>query len=394
MSSHTRQAPPFSLMTTHAHELGSGTGTNGGSGGNGGSPGHPRHTTGSIAAALQAELIGPSDLPITGIDGIDIAGPGAMTFVRSKRFALRWAASKATAAMVTRGVEVPNHDPSKRALLIVENADVATIAVIKLFAPPKQKFPPGVHPTAIVDPSVTIGQGVYIGPRCLVGPDCTIGDGSVLVANVHLGAEVEIGPITTLHPGVVILERCVIGAACLLWPNVVIGADGFGFIPAPDKRGFVKIPHIGNVVIEDGVELGACTCVDRGKFGATRIGAGTKIDNHVQIGHNVQIGRCCIICGVSGVGGSTIIEDGVMVAGHVGISDGLRVGRGATIAAKSGVLSDVPAGETWFGTPAGLHKDQMRNFAALRKLSDHLRKLRRLEKIAAERGLITLDDEP
>ncbi len=351
-------------------------------------PGHPRHTTGSIAAAVRAELVGPSDLVIVGIDGIDAAGPGTMTFVRSKRFAMRWPSSKASAVMVTRGVDLPGHDPSKRALLVVENADAATIAVLRLFAPPKPQYAPGIHPTAIVDDTATIGQGVHIGPNCIVGPGCVVGDGTVLIANVHLGADVEIGPIGLLYPGVVVLERCRIGAASILWPNVVIGADGFGYIPAPDRRGVIKVPHIGNVVIEDGVEIGACTCIDRGKFGATRIGAGTKIDNHVQIGHNAQIGRGCIICGVVGIGGSAIIEDGVTLAGHVGVSDSIHVGRGATVAAKSGVVSDVPAGETWFGTPAGPHKDQMRNYAALRKLSDYLRKMKRLEKAAIERGLL------
>ncbi|MGE3106787.1 MAG: UDP-3-O-(3-hydroxymyristoyl)glucosamine N-acyltransferase [Phycisphaerales bacterium] len=351
-----------------------------------------RHTTGSIAAALHAELIGPSTIAITGIDGIDTAGPGVLTFIRSRKFAMRWASSAAPAAIVTRGIDVPGHNPAARTLLVVDDADVAAIAMLRLFAPPAPRYLPGIHPTALVDPSATLGQGVHIGPGCVVGPDCTIGDGSVLVANVHLGAEAVIGPLTTLHPGVVILDRCEIGTGCILWPSVVIGADGFGYIPAPDKRGLLKIPHIGNVVIEDGVEIGAGSCIDRGKFGTTRIGMGTKIDNLVQIGHNAQIGRCCIICGMTGVAGSVIMEDGVTVAGHVGIADGLRVGRGAKIAAKAGVLTDVPAGETWFGTPAGPHKDQMRSFAALRKLSDHLRKLKRIEQAALSNGLITEKD--
>jgi len=355
--------------------------------------GGPIHTTGSIAASLPAELIGRSDLTITGIDSISEAGEGSITFIRSHRYATKWATSKATAALVTRGIKVPGHDPASRALLVVDNADIASVTLLTLFAPQAPRTPPGIHPTSIVDETATIGQGVYIGPGCVVGPECVIGDGSVLVANVYLGAGVSIGAISKLHPGVVVLDRCVVGSACVLWSNVVIGADGFGYIPAPNNRGLMKVPHIGNVVIGDGVEIGACSAIDRGKFGATNIGAGTKIDNHVQIGHNVQIGRCCIICGMTGIGGSTQIGDGVTIAGHVGVSDNILIGSGATIAAKSGIISDVPAGETWFGTPGGPHKDQMRSYAALRKLSDHLRNFRRLEKAAIKSGILSPEDK-
>lgn len=355
--------------------------------------GGPIHTTGSIAASLPAELIGPSDLGITGIDSIAEAHEGAITFIRSHRYANKWASSKATAALVTRGIEVTGHDPASRALLIVDNADVATVTLLMLFSPAAPRTPPGIHPTSIVDETATIGQGVHIGPGCVVGPECVIGDGSVLVANVYLGAGVAIGAITKLHPGVVILDRCVVGSACILWPNVVVGADGFGYIPAPNNRGLMKVPHIGNVIIGDGVEIGACTAIDRGKFGATTIGAGTKIDNHVQIGHNVHIGRCCIICGMTGIGGSAQIGDGVTLAGGVGVSDNITIGPGATVAAKSGIISDVPAGETWFGTPGGPHKDQMRSFAALRKLSDHLRKFGRLEKAAIKSGILVPENK-
>lgn len=337
-------------------------------------------TTGSIAASLSAQLVGAADLPIQRLNSIDVAAPGDLTFIRSTKFANRWAASRATAALVTRGVEVPTHDPTTRALLIVDNADLAMIPLLRLFAPPAPPLPPGVHPSAVVDPSAVIGKGVHVGPLCLIGPNSRISDGCVLTSHITVGADVTIGPMTRLHSGVRVLDRCVIGAGCELWPNVVIGADGFGYIPAPDRRGLLKVPHIGNVEIGDGVEIGACTCIDRGKFGPTVIGAGTKIDNHVQIGHNARIGRGCIICGVTGIGGSAILGDGVIVAGHVGISDGMTVGAGATISAKAGVMSDVPAGETFFGTPAGPHKEQMRSYVALRKLSDHMRTLKRLDR--------------
>jgi UDP-3-O-[3-hydroxymyristoyl] glucosamine N-acyltransferase len=306
-----------------------------------------------------------------------------MTFIRSGKFAQGWAKSRASAALVTRNVAVADHDPASRALLVVENADAAMLVLLRLFSPPHPALAPGIHPTAIVDPSANIGRSVHIGPYCLVGARTAIGDGSVLISQVTLGADVSIGAMTTLHPGVRVLDRCIVGAACLLWPNVVIGADGFGYLPSPDGRGLLKIPHIGAVKIGDGVEIGACSCIDRGKFGYTLIGDGTKIDNHVQIAHNCRIGRACIICGMAGIAGSVTLEDGVVVAGHVGIADGLTIGARATLAAKSGVVGDVPAGETWFGTPAGPHAEMMRSYAALRKLSDHLRAIRKLEKAVA-----------
>jgi UDP-3-O-[3-hydroxymyristoyl] glucosamine N-acyltransferase len=161
---------------------------------------------------------------------------------------------------------------------------------------------------------------------------------------------------------------------------VVIGADGFGYVPDPQGRGLIKLPHIGTVEIGNMVEIGACSCVDRGKFGATTIGDMTKIDNLVQIAHNVRIGRACIVCGGCAIGGSAVLDDGVMLAGQVGVRDGKHIGARAMISGGSGVMDDVPAGEVWFGTPAAPHKDQMRSFVALRHLSDHMRELRRAAK--------------
>lgn len=334
------------------------------------------HTAASVAALVKGELVGRGDVPITGVAAVDQADTGHLTLIRSHKFAKLWPRSRASAALVSRDVDVPGHDSASRALIIVDQADLAMVQVLSLFAP-RVHEPTGIHPTAIIDPSATIGQGVRIGPACVIGPRSRIGDGCVLHGRVTIGAEVNIGPLTTLHPGVVIYDRCSVGAKCELNGNVVIGADGFGYLPDPQGRGLIKVPHIGTVEIGNAVEIGACSCVDRGKFGATVIGDGTKIDNLVQVGHNVRIGRACIICGMCGIGGSAVLEDGVILAGHVGVQDGKRIGTRATISAKSGVMDDVPAGEVWFGTPAGPHKDQMRSFVALRQLSKHLRELKR-----------------
>jgi len=191
----------------------------------------------------------------------------------------------------------------------------------------------------------------------------------------------------TLHPGVRVLERCEIGDRSVLWPNVTIGADGFGYLPGPDRR-LEKMPHLGHVTIGADVEVGAGSSIDRGKLGATSIGDGTKIDNLCQIGHNCTIGRDVIVCGMTGIAGSVTIKDGAVIAGHVGIADNLTIGERAVVAAKAGVISDVPAGEVWFGTPAGPHREQMRGFAALRKLPDQLKRLDRLEAALRAAGLL------
>lgn len=343
-------------------------------------------TASSIAALVKGELVGRGDVEIRGVAALDQAvGEGELAFIRSLKFAAQWPASRAAAALVSRGVEVPGHDPSRRALIIVDNADLAMAQVLGLFEPRPHQPAPGVHATAVVDPTAHVGQGASVGAHCVVGPRTRVGDGCVLHARVTLGADVKVGPKSVLHPGVVVYDRCTVGAGCILHGNVVIGADGFGYVPDPQGRGLVKVPHVGTVEIGNGVEIGACSCVDRGKFGATVVGDGTKIDNHCQIGHNVRIGRACIICGMCGIGGSVVMEDGVILAGHVGVQDGKRIGARATISAKSGVMDDVPAGEVWFGTPAGPHKDQMRAYVALRQLSAHMRELKRLAREAAKR---------
>lgn len=342
-------------------------------------------TAKAVAELVGGQLEGNGEVVIADLSGLDEAGAQSLTFIRSGKFAKKWGTSKAVAALVTLGLEVPDHDATKRALIRVADADLAMIKLLEAFAPPIHTPGAGIHPSALVDPSAQIAPTARIGPKCIIGPNTRIGDYTVLHANITIGASVTIGPGCTLFPGIVIYDRCEVGAKVIIHANTTIGADGFGYRPDPQGRGLIKIPHIGTVKIGNAVEIGSNSSVDRGKFGATVIGDGTKIDNLCQIGHNAQIGRACIICGVAGIGGSAEIGDGVILAGHVGVADGRTIGARAVILAKSGVTTDVPAGETWFGTPAGPHKDQMRAFAALRKLSMHLRTLKKIEKFADER---------
>lgn len=335
-------------------------------------------TTGAIASATGAELLGRDDLPISSLDPIDRAGPQSLTFIRSAEFARQWAGSAAAAAFVSRGVEVHGHDPAQRTLLVVDDADLALIRLLELAAKEMAPPPPapGAHPGAVVDPAARVAPGAHVGPGCVIEAGAVIGERAVLVAQVFVGRESRIGAGVTLHPGVRVLARCEIGDGSIVHAGSVIGADGFGYRPAPDGKGLVKVPHIGTVRIGRNVEIGACTCVDRGKLGATTIGDGTKIDNQVQIAHNCQVGRSVIICGQAGLSGSVTIGDGAVLAGDVAVADNLTIGAGARIGPRSGVMNDIPAGETWLGQPAINAREETLNMAVTRRLARTVRELR------------------
>lgn len=339
-------------------------------------------TSAQLAEILGAELLGSADVVLTGVETLERAGPESLSFVRDSRHLSRWGDSACGAAMVTRSVidqvGVPEV-PSGRALLLVDNADLALVKVLgRLSEEPEQAI--GVDRSASVAPSAVIAEGVSIGFGVEIGAEASIGDHCLISAGCVIGARVKIGAHCVLRPRVVVQERCELGERCVLHPGVVIGADGFGYVPSPDGQGLVKIPHIGNVVIGCDVEIGANSCIDRAKFGSTLIGDGTKIDNLVQIGHGCRIGRCCIICGVTGLAGSITLGDGVTIAGFVGIADNLTIGARATIAAKAGVTKNVPADETWLGFPARPSMVILRQMAALEQLPEVMRKVRRMLK--------------
>jgi len=337
-------------------------------------------TTREIADLVDGELVGPGDLRLIGFGTLADAEQGALTFIRNERYASMWSQSVASAALVARGVDVPGHDPKTRALIIVDDPDLAMITLVeraKAHATCEKLH--GVHPTAVVDPLAQIHPDAWVGPNCVVEAHTIICEDAKLHAGVHVGASVVIGAGTTLMPGVFIGERCRIGPGCLLHANVNIGADGFGFRPDPSGVGLVKVPHLGAVVIGKDVEIGAGACVDRGSLSNTTIADGAKIDNLVQIAHNCRIGRSCIICGHSALSGSVTLGDGVRLGGRVSIADNITIGAGATVGASSNVMNDIPAGETWLGTPAGPAGEMARNYAAFRKLWQMARDIKRLK---------------
>ncbi|MHC4413900.1 MAG: UDP-3-O-(3-hydroxymyristoyl)glucosamine N-acyltransferase [Planctomycetota bacterium] len=338
-------------------------------------------TTADLAEHVSGELRGRSDLPIVGINSMDEATTDQITFIADSLHARRWPEVRARAAVVSEGLEPPGHDPETRALIVVQDARLATIELLHLFAPAPPLPEPGAHPTAFVHPSARIGRDARIGPHVSIAEMVSVGDRVVLHAGVRLYAGSSVDDHTVLHANTVVRERCRIGRDVILHQNVSIGADGFGYWASPEGTEMLKVPQIGTVVIEDGVEIGANSCVDRGKFGPTIIGAETKIDNLVQIAHNCRIGRSCVIAALSAIGGSVITGDHVQIGGAVGIADHIRVGHGATIGAKSGVMRDIPDGETQLGTPACEATWTLRQYAATRKLPDWMQRVSRLLKV-------------
>lgn len=319
-----------------------------------------------INEIIKGTLVGDTTHQIEGPEQLEKATQNHITFVGNTKYVRLWENSKACAAIVD---EKLNIEPGEnRALIKVKNADLAMAKLLEVFDPGPPQFDEDIHPTAVIHESVKPGKGCKIGAGCYVGKNVVLADGVVLYPNVTIFDDTKIGTGTVVWSGTVIRERTEIGAWCIFHTNVSIGADGFGYRPAEDGRGLVKIPQIGNVIIGNGVEIGANSCVDRGKFSSTIIGDGCKIDNLVQIAHNCVLGRSCIMAGNSGLAGSVTLGDGVIIGGSASIKDHTTIHSGAIVGAGSGVMNDVPAGKTVLGYPARDARDMLRQWVAIRKL--------------------------
>ncbi len=352
------------------------------------------NTSSQLSALLGGALEGPSDIAFTGLNSLTDATEHEATFINSDAHAKLWANSRARIAIVASNVKAQlsiqpthsSHSPTSahnvhtqaRALIRVDNADLAVAKVLEAFAPPTTLVALGAHASAVIDPSAIIGKDARVGPLVSVGAGSRIGNGCVLHAGARIAANVTLGEHCVIHSNAFIDERCVLGARVIIHASAVIGGDGFGYRPAADGKSLTRITHTGNVVLDDDVEIGANTCVDRAKFGSTRIGAGTKIDNLCQIAHGCRIGRMTVIAGMSGLAGSVTVGNGVQIGGYCGIGDHKTIGDGARLAAKSAVMNDIPAGATWGGMPAQDIREELRVIAAIRKLPLWSRKLRTL----------------
>lgn len=333
----------------------------------------PELTAGELAAVVRGALEGECAARLRTVATLDDAGPEAVSWVGDRKFAAKLAETRAGVVLVARDLEVP----PGRCVIRVDDPEVALCAALEAFRPPVPAVPPGVHPTAVVAADAGVA-GACIGPRVVVGSGARVGEGTQLHAGVCIGDGATIGRDCVLWPNVVIREYTELGDRVVVHPNATIGADGFGY----QQRGgrHHKIPQVGRVVIEDDVEIGAGTCIDRARSGETRIGAGTKIDNLVQIGHNCRIGAHCIIVSQCGLSGSTTVGDYTMLAGQVGIADHVKIGSRAIVTAQAGVMHDIPDGAVYGGKPAADHREEFRQYAAIRRLPRLMDQVRELAK--------------
>jgi len=324
-----------------------------------------------INEVLQGTIVGNTSIKITAPEQLELANISEISFIGNKKYEKFWATSKACAAVVNEDISI---EPGEnRAFIKVKNADLAMSQVLELFAPPTPLFSTNIHPKAVIDLTAIIGNGTRIGAGSYIGPKVLLGENVTIYPNVTILDECTIGKNTIIWSGTVVRERCHIGSDCIIHPNATIGADGFGFRPCPE-RGLVKIPQIGNVIIGNGVEIGANSCVDRGKFSSTVLGDGCKIDNLVQIGHNSRLGKFCIMAGNSGLAGSVTLGNGVIIGGSASIKDHTTIGDGAIVGAGSGVVGDIPAGKTMLGYPAVEARDALKQWAILKRLVNDLKK--------------------
>jgi len=318
-----------------------------------------------INEILKGILIGNTPNSITAPEQLEVATNSEISFIGNKKYEKLWENSNACVAVVNEDISI---EPGKnRAFIKVKNADLAMSQVLELFAPPTPIFNVDIHPKAVVEKTAIIGNGTRIGAGAYIGPKVKLGENVTIYPNVTILDECTIGKNTVIWSGTVIRERCHVGNDCILHPNATIGADGFGFRPDP-QRGLVKIPQIGNVIIGNGVEIGANSCIDRGKFSSTVLGDGCKIDNLVQIGHNSKLGKFCIMAGSSGLAGSVTLGNGVIIGGSASIKDHVTIGDGAIVGAGSGVTGDIPAGKTMLGYPAVEARDALKQWAILKRL--------------------------
>lgn len=323
-----------------------------------------------LARSVGGRVEGDGTVRIRGVNGLSDAGPGDVTFLHNPKYAALLATTKAGAVVLAEGMK------SALPAIISKNADRAFGRIAELLAGVPPRPAPGIHPTAFVDPAARVAPDATVGPLCVVEAGAVIGDRCLLHAQVFVGRDAKLGPDCLLHPQTVVRERCELGARVTLQPGAVIGGDGFGY--ATEQGVHHKIPQVGIVVLEDDVEIGANSTLDRARFGRTVIGRGTKIDNLVQIAHNVTTGRGCLLVSQSGVAGSTKLGNYVVLAGQAGVIGHLELGDGVVITAQTGLTKDVPAGGVLSGSPASDRKTHLKELAALAKLPEVLHEFRRL----------------
>jgi len=316
-----------------------------------------------IAERFGKGFEGDGERDINGVAELVSAGPGDLAFAAGRK--AEAAARQSGAGCLFVGESFSN--PDARTLIRVPEPRAAFARAVRLFHP-APSFPPGIHPSAVVDPTAQLGERVYIGPHVVVGPRCVIGAGSAIGTGSVLGSDVMLGEQSTIHGNVTLSDKTRIGARAIIHPGAVIGADGFGFVLAGDR--YEKFPQVGVVEIGDDVEIGANCCLDRAALGVTSIGDGTKLDNMVHVAHNCRIGKHVVVAAQTGFSGGVEVGDYAVIGGQVGVGDKARIESGAVVGSGAGVLTSkvVKAGPVMWGTPARPLKEHLAQLASLSRL--------------------------
>ncbi len=331
-----------------------------------------KFTVAQLARIANAELIGDGKAEVCRAAPFDSAGADSITFAADEKLLEKIGDCKAAAIIVSKKVD------SKVSLLLVDNVEKALIKVLGEFMPKLETPSAGVHKSAVVDEGASIDKTASIGPLAYIRKGAKIGVQTFIGAGCKIGENSAIGSNCRIEDNVVIYHNCTIGNNCIIGANSTIGATGFGYYFIDGQHRL--IPHTGGVVIEDCVEIGANTCIDRAKFGNTIIGAGTKIDNLVQIAHNVIVGKCCLIISQVGISGSTKLGSGVVLAGQVGIKDHITIGDGTQIGAQAGVMNDIGPNKRVVGSPAIDSKEKLKQVLLTQKLPEMNKQLKQLIK--------------
>jgi UDP-3-O-[3-hydroxymyristoyl] glucosamine N-acyltransferase len=336
----------------------------------------------ALADLSGARLRGDGSLPIVGVASLEAAGVQEIALFHQPRYRDAFVNTRA-GAVVVRAKTAEALPESPVALLVADDPPLAFARISAALHPPAQATP-GIDARAFVHPSAHVDPSAEIAPFSYVGAGARVGERSALMPFAYVGPKARVGNDCRLHPSAVVATGCVLGDRVVLQAGAVVGSDGFGYALDPGVPAHLKVPQIGIVRIEDDVEIGANSCIDRATLGETVIGHGSKLDNQVQVAHNVRVGPLSILCAQVGIAGSTTIGQGVVMAGQVGVVGHIQVGDGAKLGAKAGVMADVPAGQTQTGAPARPHTQFLRQMAAEQRLPEMLRRLAALEKRLAE----------
>ena len=336
-------------------------------------------TVSQIAALAGGEALGLLDHPITGVADLAVAGPSDAVFLENRKYSALAAAAPAGLLFTTEDLRAAPV-AAKGKVIVAEPRAAFALLVRMIEEAGKIKILPTHSAKASIHGKVVLGPNVFIGDFTFIDRGAAIGENTVIMPQVYIGPNAKIGRNCLIYPRVVVRDDCVIGDGVIIHPGAVIGSDGFGFLTDKKTGKHTKIPQIGNVVIEAGCEIGANVTIDRGAVGSTVVKAGTHIDNLVQLGHNVKIGRDCVLVSQTGVAGSTIVGNNVILAGQAGVAGHVHIGDGAIVTAQTGVMSDVPAKSVLFGSPGRPHREAFKLQALFSRLPELFDKVKDLEK--------------